>query len=58
MDIKQHLSGTISPSKLELEAAAAQACFAATVATAAALRTIEPIPNPRFDMTGENGPES
>lgn len=57
IDIKQHLRGIISSSEVVAEAAA-QACFAATDATDAALRTIEPIPNPLFNTTGEKGPES
>lgn len=59
MDIKQHFRGSISSSELMgVAAAAAYACFAATDATDAALRTIEPIPNPLLDITGEKGPES
>lgn len=58
MDIKQHLRGNISSSEVVVAAAAAYACFAATDATDAALRTIEPIANPLFDTTGEKGAES
>lgn len=57
-DIKQHLRGNTSSSELVEAAAAAYACFAATDATEAAFRTIEPIPNPFFDVTGEKGPKS
>lgn len=59
MDIKQHFRGSISSAELKCVAvAAAQACFAATDATVAALRKIEPIPNLLLDITGEKGPES
>lgn len=57
MDIKQHFRGNISSSDVEA-AAAAYACFAATDATFAALRKIEPSPSPFFVTTGEKGPES
>lgn len=58
IDIKQHFKGTSSESEPQ---APEYACFAASEAADAALRTIvpRPIPKPLFEIKiGEKGPKS
>lgn len=57
MDIKQHLRGNISSSSYEAVAAAI-ACLAATDATDAALRKMEPRSMLFFEDIGETGPKT